>query len=67
MDYTSGPYSVTFPAGMTSAPLNIAIHDDNIFDIFNRYFYLNINLSLPTGVIAGYPDQMSVAIVDCKL
>ena len=32
MDYTSAPYSVTFPAGVMSVPFNISINDDNIFE-----------------------------------
>ena len=68
MDYTPGPYSVTFPTGITSVPLNIPINDDNIFEN-NEIFFLTINSSLPTGVMSGNPDQATVIIVDndCKL
>ena len=62
MDYTSGPYSVTFFAGVTSVPLNIPINDDNIFENL-EWFYVTIN-SLPTSVMFGNPDQARVEIVD---
>ena len=63
MDYTSGPYSVTFPAGVTSVPFNISINDDNIFED-NENFSLTINASLPTGVMVGNHGQAAVTIVD---
>ena len=63
MDYTSGPYSVTFPAGMTSVPFSISIHNDSIFEE-NENFTLIINSSLPTGVIVGNSGQTIVTIVD---
>ena len=68
MDYTSGPYSVTFPAGVMSVPFSISINDDNIFEE-NENFTLTINSSLPTGVMAGNPGQATMTIVDndCKL
>ena len=63
MDYTSGPYSVTFPAGMTSVPFSISINNDSIFEE-NENFTLIINSSLPTGVIVGNSGQTIVTIVD---
>ena len=67
MDYTSGPYSVTFPAGVMSVSFNIPINDDNIFEE-NENFTLTINSSLPTGVMVGNPGQATMTIVDndCK-
>ena len=68
MDYTSGPYSVTFPAGVMRVPFNILINDDNIFED-NENFTLTVNSSLPTGVMVGYPAEATLTIVndDCKL
>ena len=63
MDYTSGPYSVTFPAEVTSVPFYIPINDDNIFED-NENFILTIISSLSTGVQSGNPDQAIVDIVD---
>ena len=68
MDYTSGPYSVTFPAGVMNVPFNISINDDNIFEE-NENFTLTINSLLHTGVMVGNPDQAAVTIIDndCEL
>ena len=64
MDYGSGPYIVTIPAGMTSVPFDIPITDDGILE-GNEDFMLTINPSpLPTGVSVGTPDQATVTIVD---
>ena len=63
MDYTSGPYTVTFSAGMLNISFNISINDDNIFEE-NEKFTLTIYQSLPTGVMVGNPDQTTVIIVD---
>ena len=63
MDYTSGPYSVTFPAGVTSVLFNISINDDNIVED-NETFMLTINSSLATGVMVGNPSQATMTIVD---
>ena len=64
MDYTSGPYTVTFAAGQTTATFDVPINDDNIYE-GNEDFILNIDgASLPTGVTAGSPDEATVTIVD---
>ena len=64
MDYGSGPYTVTFPAGMTSVPFDIPINDDMILEA-NENFTLTINpSSLPAGGTVGNPDQATVTIVD---
>ncbi|XP_065892786.1 uncharacterized protein [Dysidea avara] len=50
IDYDSGPYTVTFTAGMTSASFNVAINDDNTFES-REFFYLTIDpSSLPNRV-----------------
>ena len=41
VDYNSGPYTITFPAGMTSVSFDIAIIDDNIHEE-REYFDLII-------------------------
>jgi len=64
MDYTSGPYPVTFPAGVTSVTFDVPITDDSILE-GNENFILTIDQSsLPTGVIRGDPDETTVTIVD---
>ena len=69
MDYDSGPYTVTIPAGQTTATFDIPITDDMILE-GNENFMLTINgASLPNGVTPGNPDEATVTIVDddCKL
>ena len=64
MDYGSGPYTITFPAGTTMVPFNVSIIDDMIFE-GNENFMLTIDpSSLPTDVTVGNPDQATVTIVD---
>ena len=64
MDYTSGPCTVTFPTGQTTATFNIPINDDNVLDN-NEDFILTIDeTSLPTGVTHGSPGKATVTIVD---
>ena len=68
MDYTSGPYTVTFPAGQTRIPFIVSINDDNIFEIDENFMLTIDETSLPTGVFRGNPNQCTVTIVDddCK-
>ena len=64
MDYTSGPYPVTFPAGMTNYTFNIPIRNDNMVEN-NETFTLAIDSSsLPTGVMVGSPRQATVTIIN---
>ena len=64
MDFTSGPYTITFPAGQTTATFDVPINDDNIYEI-NEDFMLTIDeTSLPTGVTRGSPGEATVTIVD---
>ena len=64
MDYHSGPYTVTFPAGEESVSLRISINDDNIFE-HNENFVLSINgSSLRTGVYIDNLNETIVTIVD---
>ena len=64
MDYTSGPYTVIFPAGQTTATFDVPINDDNILE-GNEDFILTIDETLlPTGVTRGSPGNATVTIVD---
>jgi len=65
VDYDSGPYTVTFPAGVTSVPFNVPIKDDNILEN-NEDFTLTIMRSsaLPDGVTRGSTSQATITIVD---
>ena len=44
VDYDSGPFDITFPAGETLAVFNVPINDDNIVEE-NENFTLSINSS----------------------
>ena len=63
MDYTSGPYTVTIPAGQTTATFNVPITDDMIFE-GNENFMLTINQTLLCSVTRGTPSKATVNIFD---
>ena len=63
VDYVSGPYNVTFPAGMTSTMLDLLITGDFILER-DEQFLLTISNSLPDRVLLGNPRQTTVTIVD---
>ena len=64
MDYGSGPYTVTFPVGVTSVPFDVPINNDDIFE-GNENFTLTIDpSSLPTDVSVGNPGSAVVTIID---
>ena len=63
MDYNSGPYTVTIPAGSTTATFNIPINDDMTLEGLEN-FTLTINETLPDGVTRGTPSEATVNIVD---
>ena len=64
MDYDSGPYTVTFPAGVTMVSFDVPINDDKISEDVEN-FMLTINqTSLPTDVSQHTPSKATVNIVD---
>jgi len=64
VDYDSGPYSITFPAGDTRAQLNIALNADNLQEQ-NENFRLVISTLLPPSVTRRPTNgQTLVTIVD---
>ena len=63
-DYEPGPYTIAFPAEITSAFLNISITNDEIFE-GNETFDLVLNSSsLPPNVTAGNIGQATVIILN---
>ena len=64
MDYDSGPYTVTFPAGVTMITFNIPINDDDILEGDEEFMLTIDETSLPTGVTHGTPCKATVTIVD---
>ena len=67
VDYNSGPYGVTFPAGVTSLSLNVKINKDSILE-GNETFILTIansSLSIQDAIInTGAYDKATVIIID---
>ena len=51
-DYSSGPYTVTIPAGMTNASFMITIYDDIIFENDESFKFAINKTSLPIEVTA---------------
>ena len=63
-DYGSGPYTVTFPFGMTTAYFFVPIINDNLIE-GNETFTLTLNpLLLPSDVVVGHPAEAVVTITD---
>ena len=64
VDYDSGPYTATFPAGVTSVPFDVPINDDLILE-FNEIFTVTINSSsLPDSVTVSNPDVATVTVIN---
>ena len=64
VDYESGPYRVTIPAGQLSIQFNITINDDNILER-DENFGVTINAtSLPSQVNVADPYHTTVTILD---
>ena len=62
IDYNSGPYNITFPAGVTVVSFNISIHDDDVLED-RENFTLTINSdSLPDGITTDSPSKVTVII-----
>ena len=68
MDYTSGPYTATFPAGTTSVTFDIPVNNDNILENSENVMLTINSSSLPDGVSRGNTDDTTVTILDydCK-
>ena len=64
MDYTSGPYTVTFPAGQTTATFDVPINDDDILEGSEDFILTIDGTSLPTSVTHGSPGEATVTTVD---
>ena len=62
VDYDSGPYNVTFPAGSTNASFDIIINYDNVLEE-SEVFVISIT-SITNGHIVGTPAVATVTIID---
>ena len=63
-DYTSGPYSVTFTAGMTTASLSVPTNDDDIFEESETFRLMIDSTSLPNDVTLGSVRSAVMTILD---
>ena len=64
VDYNSGPYVVTFPAGVTHVSFDVPITNDIIMEGDENFNLIIESLSLLTGVSVSNPAQTTVTIVD---
>ena len=63
-DYYPGPYTATFPAGVTTASIRIYIRDDTFLELTDETFLLFINdLLLPKHITHGDLWRATVTIV----
>ena len=62
-DYQLGPYSVTFPAGSTTAAVNITIESDSVFEGTENFTATIVtgNTGFPK-VTAGVDDTATINI-----
>jgi len=59
-DYSSGPYSVTFSAGTTTASFNIIIINDSVTEE-SEQFYITVDpTTLPNDVVF---DSLGAAVI----
>ena len=64
VDYDSGPYTVTFTAGQTSASVSVPINDDNMLENVEDFMVTIMTGLLPDGVTRGDPGSATVNILD---
>jgi len=64
IDYDSGPYNVTFPAGQTIASFGVLIYNDNTYKYSMVFNLTIIPDTLPDSVACGNPCEARVTIVD---
>ena len=64
VDYNSGPYNVTFPAGVTSVSFTITINNDNVLEDHETFNLIIAEDSLPENVILGNPYLNEVRIIN---
>jgi len=64
VDYISGPYSVTFSAGVTSITFDVPITDDDILEGSENFMLTIDQSSLPANINRGDPGSATVTIVD---
>ena len=63
-DYNSGPYIVTFLAGVTHVVFNVTITEDNILEDDENFSLTIDSFSLPSNVTVDNLSQATVTILD---
>ena len=64
IDYSSGPYVVTFPTGVTRVAFVVLISNDNVLEGDEKFSLVIDPSPLPTGVTVSNPVQAAVTIHD---
>jgi len=64
VDYTSGPYKVVFPSGVTKSSFNITINTDSFLEGQESFRLFIKKDALPTGVYLGDYGKSTVTIYD---
>jgi len=64
IDYDSGPYTVTFPAGQISVPFDVPINDDATCEDEEDFTLTIIRRTLPDGVTCDGAGRAEVILVD---
>ena len=63
-DYDSGPYTVTFPSGVTNASFNVTIIDNDQYESTETFYLIINSFSLPYNMYISNPSQAIVIISD---
>ena len=63
-DYDSGPYTVTFPSGVTNASFNVTIIDNGQYENTESFYLIINSFSLPHNIYISNPGHAIVIISD---
>ena len=63
-DYDSGPYTVTFPSGVTNASFNVTIIDNDQYESTETFYLIINSFSLPHNMYISNPGHAIVIISD---
>lgn len=64
LDYNSGPYTVTFPAGITSVSFDVSVINDDILENNETFDLIIMSRSLPDKVTRGNLKMSTITIID---
>ena len=63
-DYDSGPYTITFPSGVTNASFNVTIVDNDQYESTETFYLIINSFSLPHDMYISNPGHAIVIISD---